>query len=168
MPAPPPPGRPPAAGPAPSTVRYAVGLMLARAAVGLIGIVVLFATKNNLENMIRDKNLGKSDADIKHILDLAVTIGAVLGIVFIVLYVLLALQVRKGKQWARVTTWVFAGLGVLGFLTSFAQQETGATRALAVVSGLIDVAIIILLALTPSNDYFRKPPPMYGYYPPPR
>lgn len=32
---------------------------------------------------------------------------------FLVLYVLLAMQVAKGKQWARIVTLVLAALGVL-------------------------------------------------------
>ena len=69
---------------------------------------------------------------------------------------LLALQVQKGKNWARVITWIIAALGVLSALASLAQTTTGGSRVASLVGGVVDLAIIILLAQKASNDYFRK------------
>jgi uncharacterized membrane protein len=80
-----------------------------------------------------------------------------LAVIFIVLYVLLALQVQKGKNWARIITWILAAFGVLNALSSLAQTNTGGSRATGLIGGVIDLAIIILLAQKASNDYFRKP-----------
>jgi hypothetical protein len=82
----------------------------------------------------------------------------VIGIVFIVLYVLLALQVRKGRNWARIVTWVLAALGVLNALGSLAQPQPGFSRVVGLIAGLIDVAIIVFLLQRPSNEYFRRTP----------
>lgn len=71
------------------------------------------------------------------------------------LYVVLALQVRQAKNWARITTWVIAGLGVLSALGSLAQPEPAISRLVALISGILDIAIIVLLAQRPSNRYFR-------------
>ena len=57
MPSAPPPGPPPARGPAPSSVTMAVRLMLLNAAIGIISVIVLFATKDTLRDEIRDNNL---------------------------------------------------------------------------------------------------------------
>jgi len=90
------------------------------------------------------------------------TFGIVVGIVVLALYVLLALQVRKGKNWARVVTWVLAGLGVLGVLVTLAGPGTAANKLVGLVSGVLDVGVIVLLASAASNAFFARRPPQ-GY-----
>jgi hypothetical protein len=92
----------------------------------------------------------------------AIAIAIVIAVVLLALYVALAFQVRKGKNWARIVTWVFAGLGVLGALFAMAGTATPISRVLSIVQGLIDVAIIVLLAKADSNQYF-KPQAYRGY-----
>lgn len=92
-----------------------------------------------------------------------VNIAIGFGIVFAAFYLFLAWKVYAGKSWARITTWVFCGLAILGTLLEFAQANTGTVKALGVVEGLIAVAIVVLLAVRPSNEYFRKARPIYAY-----
>ena len=99
---------------APPTVRNAVRLMFVLAALGVIGLIIVFADKDALRTAVAKANPSDDTTQIDNAVNTAVTVGAVIGIVLIVLYVLLALQVRKGKNWARIVTWVLAGLGVLG------------------------------------------------------
>jgi hypothetical protein len=162
MPSAQPPGPPPARGPAPSSVTLAVRLMLLNAAIGIVSVIVLFATKDTLRDEIRANNLDKSTSDIDSLVNTAITIGLVFAVILLVLYVLLALQVGKGKNWARITTWVFAGLGVLSALSSLARTAPALSKTFSLIGGALDVAIIVLLAQRASNDYFRKP----TYYPP--
>ena len=142
---------------APSTVQNAVRLMFVLAALGLIGLIIVFANKDALRNAIRDANPGYDTTQLDNAVNAGVTIGAVIGIVLIVLYVLLALQVRKGKNWARIVTWVLAGLGVLGGLTNLAQPQAALTKVIAGIELVLYIVLIVLLALSPSNEYFRKP-----------
>jgi hypothetical protein len=143
-------------GPAPSSVRNAVRLMFVNVAIGVLGLIALFATKDTLKKEILKHHRSYSTSKLDDAVNAAVTIGTIFAIVFIVLYVLLALQVGKGKNWARIVTWVLAGLGVLGALTTFAQPEPAVSRALGILGGLVDLAIIIFLALRPSSEYFAK------------
>ena len=115
----------------------------------------MLAFRDDLRKQIRDKNPGYSASKLDSVVNTAITIGVVIGIVILVLYVLLALQVRKGKNWARIITWVLAGLGVLSGLASLAQTQTPFQRVTTLIGAVIDLAIIILLAR--ANDYFRKP-----------
>ncbi len=147
---------PVARGPAPAPVENAVRAMFARAALGVLGLIVLLATKSTLKEQIRKNNLDVSAARLDTLTNSAITIGTVIGLIFIVLYVLLALQVRKGKSWARIVTWVLAGLGVLGAFASLAQAQPALSRVLAILAGLLDIAIIVLLAQRPSNEFFRR------------
>ena len=111
---------------APSTVQNAVRLMFVLAALGVIGVIIVFADKSALRKAIEDANTSYSTSQINDAVNSAIAIGAVVAIVLIVLYILLALQVRKGKNWARIVTWVLAGLGMLG---SVRQPRAAAGRA---------------------------------------
>jgi len=149
-------GAPPvAAGPAPSTVVRTFWLMITRVVLSIIALIVALNSRSTIRSMIIKQHSGYS----QHQIDTAVngTIAALVAgaLVFAVLYVLLALQVRKGKNWARIVTWVLAGIGVLSFLASMGNTTlSGASKAIGVVDGLIDIAIIVLLIM--SNDYFRR------------
>lgn len=147
---------PPPAGPPPSSVVNATRLMFVSAALGVIGLIVLLASKNSLRDQVAKKNPEYDAHKLDTVVNAAVAVGIVLGVIFIVLYVLLALQVQKGKNWARIVTWVLAAIGVLSALASLAQTNTGGSRATGLIGGVIDLAIIILLAQKASNDYFRR------------
>lgn len=143
-------------GPAPPSVLNAVRLMFVGAALGLLGLIVLLATKGTLKKDILKHNQDYDAQKLNDAVNVAITVGVVIAIIFIALYVLLALQVGKGKNWARIVTWVLAGLGLLSALTSLAQPEPAASRVLTLIGGVIDLAIIVFLAQRPSNEYFRK------------
>jgi hypothetical protein len=144
------------AGPPPQPVTNAVRLMLVSAALGIIGLIVLITTKGSLRTAIADKNPSFDDHKLDTAVNAAIGVGVVLGLIFVVLYVLLAMQVRKGKNWARVVTWVITGLGVLSAVTSLAQPVAAGSRAFSLLGGVIDLAIIILLAQKVSSAYFRR------------
>jgi uncharacterized membrane protein (DUF485 family) len=146
---------------APSTVQNAVRLMFVLAALGVIGLIIVFADKDALRKAVEDANPNYDTTQLDNAVNTGVTVGAVIGIVLIVLYVLLALQVRKGKNWARIVTWVLAGLGVLGGVTNLAQPQAALTKIVAGVELVLYIALIVLLAMRPSNEYFRKPTYQY-------
>jgi cytochrome c-type biogenesis protein CcmE len=52
---------------------------------------------------------------------------------------------------------VLAGLGALGGVTNLAQPQAALTKVIAGIELVLYVVLIVLLALKPSNDYFRKP-----------
>jgi hypothetical protein len=143
-------------GPLPSSVANATRLMIVSAALGVIGIVILVATKSRLRTAIAKKDPSFDAQKPTTAVNAAVVIGAVFGVIFIVLFVVLALQVRKGKNWARIVTWVITGLGVLSALGSSAQAAAAISRIATVIGGVLDVAIIVLLVQRSSNAYFRK------------
>jgi hypothetical protein len=135
----------------PPSVVLAVRLLYLNVAVGLIGLIVLFATRDDLKKRILKDTPDATDSTV----NAALAIGAVVAIVFLVLYALLAWQVGRGKSWARITTWVLAGLGVVSGLAGMAQPEPTASRVLGVVGLVIDVVVIVLLARPDSNRYFK-------------
>lgn len=152
-PAPPPPQgwAEPQRGPRPRTVRNAVLLMLVQVAVSLVSLIVLFATRDQLKQQIRDNTPNATTSTV----NAAIAVAVVVAIVLIVLYTLLAVQVDRGRNWARVVTWVLAGLGILSGLVGLGQPEPGFSRALRVIGLLVQIGIVVLLALAPSHPYFR-------------
>ena len=167
MPPPPPPGPgggynygypAPQRGERPSSVENAVRLMFGVAALSLISTIVAFATKSDLKKRIEQANPDVSSSRLDSLLNTAFTIGLLIGVVFLVLYILLAFQVRAGKNWARIVTWVFAGLGVLGTLSVLSGTETPLSRVFSLISGVLDIVIIVLLAQGSSGRYFKPRP----------
>jgi hypothetical protein len=135
----------------PPPVTNAVRLMFLRVGIGLISIIVLFATKNDLKKQLLKNNVNATDSTV----NAAIAVGAVIGIVFLVLYALLAVKVSKGRNWARIVTWVLAGLGILFGLIGLGSPAPGLSRILSILDLLIDVAIVVLLAQPVSNRYFK-------------
>jgi uncharacterized membrane protein YcjF (UPF0283 family) len=156
MPAAPPPGPPPPKGPPPSNVLLAVRLMFVNVGLGVIGLILAFALKSQIRDSIRDKYPDYTASHIDNLVNTAVVIAVVVAAIFVVLYALLALQVQKGKNWARIVTFVFAALGAISALSSLAQNTAALSKVLSIIQGVLDVAIIVLLARGESGSYFRK------------
>jgi hypothetical protein len=131
--------------------------MYVRAGLGVLSIIAVLATKNSLRNSIRDQHPEYNADKLDRLVNNAVTASVIIGIAFLVLYVLLAIQVARGRNWARIVTWVVSALGVIGLLGVF-SESSAASKILGVVSGLLAIAIIILLAMAPSNQYFAAGP----------
>ncbi len=154
MPSGPAAGGPVQRGPVPSSVLTAQKLMFIRAGLGLIGLIVALATKGSLKTQIRKNNPDFDAAKLDTAVNVAITFAVVVGLVFLVLYILLALQVGKGKNWARIVTFVLATIGVLGALAGLAQNGTALSKVLALIGGVLDLAVIILLARGESSRFF--------------
>ncbi|MGI8680361.1 MAG: hypothetical protein ACR2LX_17070 [Jatrophihabitans sp.] len=142
----------PPRGPRPDTVTNAVRLMYALVAINLISVIVLFSTKDDLRKRIRANTPNASNATV----NAAVTVAVVIAVVFIVLYALLAFQVSRGRNWARIVTWVLAGLAIISGLVGLGQPEPTLSRIVGVIALLLEIGIVVLLAVKRSNPYFRR------------
>jgi hypothetical protein len=140
----------------PKEVNWASALMIITALVGLITAIVQLADRTGFINAIRNANTSYTDAQINSAYNVARAIAIVVGIVFTALYVLLALQVRRGRNWARIVTTVLLGLGIVGGLSGLAGAGPGTTKGLGIISLLVDIAIVVLLWLKPSTDFFNS------------
>lgn len=185
----------PGAGPRPGTVTASSMLLHLTAALLVLSAAVSVFTysalsTSEIEDIYRQ---GGADATVAET-SAAVVLGAAYGgavitVLVAALFVVLGLSVNKGRQWARITTWVIGGIGLCccGFglagqaltssLTTGSQggvDQDAITKALtdqmpawttsvsiviSVVQLLSLLTVIILLALPPSNNFFRKPAP---------
>jgi hypothetical protein len=136
---------------APAPVVNAVRLMLLRSAVSVVGVISLLTMQDDLKRRYLEANPDASPSDAETQLNVA----AITTVVILVFYVFLAFRVRTGASWARIVTWVIAGLGILGALLSLGEPDPPLSRALGIVVGIIDVAVVVLLARPESNRFFR-------------
>ena len=67
----------------------------------------------------------RTPTELGSAVSVAITVGVVFAVVFTALYVLLALQVRTGRSWARIVTWVLAGLSALLGVASLLSPAPG-------------------------------------------
>ena len=152
------PSMPPAPGgpvTAPAQVTNAVKLMFARAAISLLGLLVVLLTRDSLRETLQAQNPSLGAGTLDTAVTAAVAFSVVFGLVYLVLYVLLALQVQKGRSWARIVTLVLAGLSVLGGLYSLFAAAPALSKGLGLVTLLLDVAIFALLVSKPAGEYAR-------------
>jgi hypothetical protein len=152
-----PPSWPDAAAPAeqPPSIRKAVRLMWAGAALSAIGIILTFLQTDEIKDAIRDEDSSLTAEEVDDALAFALTLTVVIGLIAIGLWLWMASANGKGKPWARTVATVFGGLNLLFFLLGLVQ---GQTTALGIVLGLISVAlaavILFFLYQEDSNRYY--------------
>lgn len=155
---PPPPGwgaaPPPVA--RPTTVTYAMIALIANMAVGVLSAILIFANRDAyLDQALRDAGLDPSTANAaSDIVDAGYRVGAIIGLVFVAIWAMFVWFAWKGHNWARVVIWVFGGLSLIGVFTAFGSP-VGFVVALNVLNLLLVLTAVVLLALKPSNDWYR-------------
>ncbi|WP_028047267.1 hypothetical protein [Cellulomonas sp. URHE0023] len=138
----------------PSSVTRAVQLMYAGAALSLIGIVVAWATKNQLRDTLAESSPSLTPADVDTAVTIALVSATVVGLIAVGLWLWMAAANGAGKSWARIVATVLGGLGVVSTLFSL-RSATGTSIALNLLSLVLAVAILVLLWLPASSAYFR-------------
>ncbi|MVU75947.1 hypothetical protein GPX89_01660 [Nocardia sp. ET3-3] len=160
-------GPTPGKGTPPQTVTYAFYLMLAGAALSIIGMLVGFTQINETRQRAAEASHGNlSDHDIDTLVNVGLGVGVVVSLISAGLWIWMAFASRAGKNWARVTGTVFFGLYTLSMLAeAFTANATAVTIAFSVLTWLVGLATVILLWIKQSGGYFR-PAPVYTPYPP--
>jgi hypothetical protein len=112
--------QPPPVAPAPSrrpvTVRVAATLLVVMAAAGLIYAVATLVVMPGTIDRFREAGapINQSEVDgYVTVLWIGAIFAAVLAVLLAAVFTFLALGLRRGSVGARVTTWVFCGLGAL-------------------------------------------------------
>jgi hypothetical protein len=141
-------------GPVPSTVRIAVLLMFLGALAALVGIVVTLTNIDEIRQLFEDTVPKMTPDKVDHATTFAVVEQIVLNVLRAALWVVLALFVRQGRQWARVVSTLLALIGLGLMLRGIGPDELG-----AMISGWGQVACgviaVILIWLPPSMHWFR-------------
>jgi hypothetical protein len=139
----------------PTTVRAGIGAFVAGLVLGLIANIVVFADTDSLVAQARAAAGGEALTD--DAVRAALVIGAVVGLVFVALEVLFLWFAWQGRNWARIVLWVLGGLGVVSGLIGLASgsSQSGFLSSLNVFQLLLAIAGVVLLALKPSNEWYK-------------
>ncbi|NUU06826.1 hypothetical protein [Leifsonia sp. C5G2] len=144
---------PAASGPVtpPQQVNIAFWLYIVGAALSLISLIVSLVTigslKDTLQRQLAAQGQQVSDTAVNGLVTVSVTIAIVFGILYIAAYVLFAVFMRRGANWARIVLLVVTVLSLFGILEGFGL---GAARL------VVGVIATILIFLKPANEYFRE------------
>ena len=138
----------------PATVRAGLGAFIASLVLGVVTSVFLFTDQSG----VLDAALARSGADVdEDVLRSALIVGAVIGLVFVALQAMFIWFAWQGRNWARVVLWVLGGLGIVSGLTTVfgGTPYGGFYTSLSIIQFLLVLAGVILLAMGPSNEWYR-------------
>lgn len=179
---PPPPAPAPAARPV--TVTVADALLLLVAVLYVIAFIATLAIVGPMRDVLSEEVAGTAAEGSEGFVTAGLIGSAILNLLFAAGFVALALLNDKGKNPARIVTWVVGGIALCcnGVNLAFSRIDTtggdvdaarleqrlqeelpGWTEPVSIVATVVSlpalVAAIILLALPASNEFFRRPPP---------
>jgi hypothetical protein len=130
-------------------VRYGIAAFLAETVLGLLSSIIVFAGFDSyVDSAARSAGV---DPDA---IRAGVMVGAVIGLVFLVAYLVVLWFAWQGRNWARIVLWVLGGLSLASGLLGLGNN-TGLVSLLGVLQLLLLVAGIVLLALKPSGEWYR-------------
>lgn len=139
--------------PKPKTIDLAVKLMYVGAVLSLLGILATFFMKGAIEDQVRENATGNVDIDAA--VNAAMVIGAIMGLVGVALWLLMAKFNGDGKSWARIVATVLGGLNILSTLAGFTQPSPVATKMVNLVSLVLAAVILFLLWKPESSAYYN-------------
>lgn len=95
----------------------------------------------------------------------AVTTGVVMSLIVLLVYVLIAFLVRRGKNWARILGTVFAALSAVVALLSLVTglAFSSPLELISLLASLAGIAGIVMLYRPQAQPYFQ-PRPRFGPY----
>lgn len=149
-------GEPTAQGPAPATVVNAARLIIVRVVLALLGVIVTLTTQDSLRSDMAKASPTLDQHSLDVAMGVAIAVSVVSAVVIAILWGALAWLIVKGKNWARIVIWVFAGLALLFGLISLLRPSGVLSLVMGVLDIGLDAAIIVLLAQRPSAEFFRR------------
>lgn len=184
----------------PSTVTISSYLLYLVAALQVVGLIAVLSVMGTMQQVYRDAYEGTAAEGMEAIITVSLLGGAILSLLIAAGLVVLGLLNNRGKNPARIVTWVLGGIFLCCVGGGLAVNAAGnaftggvptdpnmpdpaqvqrnldaalpgwydpVSTLLSVVGLLALLAALILLALPPSNEFFRKPaaawePPVPG------
>lgn len=181
--------------PTPGVVNFAAYLQWFTVLLGVVGLILTMMYAGDMTDAMvksyEDQGASKTLVDGAKMGGTIVTVSAVISFVIALVYGLLGVLNRKGKNGSRIATWVLSGIFVLCGAIAMAMNGMSGSNgevdmdkvtdaasnavpgfftAWQTISGILSlviyVAVIVLLALPAANDFFRKEPPKTVIYDP--
>lgn len=149
-------GGPTVQGPAPASVVNAARLIVVRIVLALLGVIVTLTTQDSLRSAMAKASPTLDQHSLDVAMGVAIAVSVAFAVAFAILWGVLAWLIVKGKNWARIVIWVFAGLALFFGLLALVQPSGVLSVVMNVIDVGLDVAIIVLLAQRPSAEFFRR------------
>jgi hypothetical protein len=128
--------------------------MFVGAAAEVIRGIIYLASPGSLKTAILRARPNLTAHQLSVAQNVAVIEGVVGGLIGAGLFIWIALECRRGKNWARITGTVFFGLGVLSLLVGLRSADVGLNRILGLIVDLIGLVAVVLLWQRSSSEYF--------------
>lgn len=170
----------------PATVTIADALLIVTAIAYVVGFIAAISVIGTVTDVFREEFVGTEAEGAEGVAAAFYVVVAAVNLLIAIGLVVLALLNNKGKNPARIVTWVLGGIGLccagfgllgssMGGGGSFGSSEIDqdqltqrledalpswyepANLAVLIVSLLALATAMLLLALPPSNEFFRKP-----------
>ncbi len=151
----------------PLTVRVGIGLFVASIVLSLVAQVITWLNIDTLADPsmlspLPGEDLSEEEAAAAEMMvGTFGTIGLVIGLLGTAVFGLFVWFAWRGQNWARIVLWILAGLGILsglvgaGLGSAFEVPTLPVLDALSFFGLLFDAVAIVLLALRPSNEWYR-------------
>ena len=143
----------------PVTVRAGLGAFIASMVLSVVAQVVTLLNWQTIIDWTFANAQIEPGADTEVALEgarIGAQIGIVIGFIFIAVYGLFVWFAWRGHNWARIVLWVLAGLGIASGMVGLAVgSPLPFLSALGGFQLLFLIAAVVLLALKPSNEWYR-------------
>jgi hypothetical protein len=140
----------------PNSVRNAVRLMYAGAALSAVLLIVTLVTISSLKHGILARHPDYTAAQ-RHNAEIAAVVTAVIGgLIAIGLWLWMAWANGRGRNWARIVSAVFFGINTLDLIISFTQVHVLGALIVGILVWLVGLGTIILLFSKESAPYFAR------------
>ncbi|HEX9066076.1 MAG TPA: hypothetical protein VF843_13290 [Streptosporangiaceae bacterium] len=142
----------------PRTVRIAVLLMYAGAAVTAIGLALSVIAVATGENALRASHPHATAAQLHATQNVLIVVAIASGVIEIAAWLLLARASRSGLKWARIVATVLFALNTVNFAGHLRGGATIGNTIYSVLIWLAGLAAVVFLWLRQSSDYFTGGP----------
>ena len=149
----------------PVTVRAGIGAFMANLILGVIGAIVTFTQLDDLIDQAlaaaraQGQNVSSTADALTHdTVRAVIVVGSIVGLVILALEAMFVWFAWNGRNWARIVLWVIGGFGIISGLFSLfggGTTSSGFLETLSIIQFLIVLAGVIVLALAPSNEWYR-------------
>ena len=151
----------------PKEVETAFRLWIASVVIGLIGAIVSFTLiPSIIDTTIASTPTtpGLSTEDLRTAIQIGLVVAAVIGLVFVALFLLFTFKMRAGRNWARILLTILGGLSILSSLIGigglgqmFAAGPLGILSAVLSIVQLVVIAAAIVFMFRPAaGPYFQR------------
>jgi len=143
-------------------VKVAVLLMFTGAALSVLSGLLAFTTQDEMRSLMEDE-LARQGQDaamtttmLDTIVQVTLAVSLVFGVLGAILWVVNAVFNGKGHNWARILSTVLGAIWLLSFTVSLLQPAPAVSKVLSVLNALLVIAVLVLLWLRPSNQFFSQ------------